>query len=53
MGTMKILRNYTIVGTALGTHNNMFTEQVLAWIPARVVLLRKARQGTLDLSRSV
>ena len=53
MGTSKILSNYTDVGTALGTPSSMFTEQVLVWIPASVILLRKALQGILDLSRSV
>ena len=53
MGTSKILSNYTDVVTALGTHSCMFTEQVLVWVPASVILLRKALQGTLDLSRSV
>jgi hypothetical protein len=40
MGTSKILSNYTDVGIASGTHNCMFTEQVLAWVPAPVTLLR-------------
>ena len=53
MGTSKILSNYTDIGTALGTHNSMFTEQVLVWVLVSVILLRKALQGTLDLSRSV
>jgi hypothetical protein len=53
MGTSKILSNYTNVGTELGTHSSMFTEQVLVWVPTSVILLRKALQGTLDLSRSV
>ena len=53
MDTLKILSNYTDVGTALGTHSSMFTEQVLVWVPASVILLRKALQGTLDLSCSV
>ena len=53
MGTSKNLSNYTDVGTALGTHSSMFTEQVLVWVPAYVILLRKTLQGTLDLSRSV
>jgi len=53
MGTSKILSNFTDVGTALGTHTSMFTEQVLVWVPAPVILLRKALQGTLDLLRSV
>jgi hypothetical protein len=53
MGTSKISSNFTDVGTALGTHSSMFTEQVLAWVPAPVILLRKALQGILDLSRSV
>ena len=53
MGTSKNLSNYTDAGTALGTHSSMFTEQVLVWVPAPVILLRKALQGILDLSRSV
>ncbi len=53
MGTSKNLSNYTDVGTALGTHSSMLTEQVLVWVPAPVILLRKTLQGTLDLSRSV
>ena len=53
MGTSKIFSNYTDVGTALGTHCSMFTEQVLAWVLAPVILLGKALQGTLDLLRSV
>ncbi len=53
MGTSKNLSNYTDVGTALGTHSSMLTEQVLVWVPAPVILLRKALQDTLDLSRSV
>ena len=53
MGTSKNLSNYTDEVTALGTHSSMFTEQVLVWVHATVVLLRKALQGTLDLSRSV
>ena len=53
IGTLKILSNYTDVGTASGTHSSMLTEQVLVWVPAFVILLRKALQGTLDLSRSV
>jgi len=53
MGTSKIHSNYTNVGTALGTHSSMFTEQVLVWVPTSVILLRKALQSTLDLSRSV
>ena len=53
MGTSKILSNYTDVGTALGTHSCMFIEQVLVWVPASVILLRKALQGTLDLLHSV
>ena len=53
MGTSKILSNYTNVGTVLGTHGSMFTEQVLVWLPTSVILLRKALQGTPDLSRSV
>ena len=53
MGTSKNLSNYTNVGTALGTHSSMFTEQVLVWVPAPVTLLRKAVQGILDVSRSV
>ena len=47
MGTSKILSNYTDVGTALGTHSSMFTEQVLVWVSAPVILLRKALQGIL------
>jgi hypothetical protein len=53
MGTSKILSNYTDVGTALGIHSSMFTEQVFVWVPTSVTLLRKALQGTLDLFRSV
>ena len=53
MGTLKILSTYTDIGTALGTHSSMFTEQVLVWVLVSVILLRKALQGTLDLSRSV
>ncbi len=53
MGTSKILIIYTDVGTAVGIHSSMFTEQVLVWVPAPVVLLRKALQDTLDLSHSV
>ena len=53
MGTSKNLSNYTDVGTASGTHSSMFTEQVLVWVPTPVILLRKALQGILDLSRSV
>ncbi len=53
MGSSKNLSNYTDVGTALDTHSSMFTEQVLVWVPASVILLRKALQGTLNLSRSV
>ena len=53
MGTSKILSNYTDVGTALGTHTSMSTEQVLVWVPAPVILLRRGLQGTLDLSRTV
>ena len=53
MGTSKILSNYTDVGTALGAHSSMFTEQVLVWVLASVILLRKTVQGTLHLSRSV
>ena len=53
MGTYKISSNYTDVGTVLGTHTRMFTEQVLVWVPALVILLRKDIQGTLNLSRSV
>ena len=53
MGTSKNLSNYTDVGTALGTHTSMFTERVLVWVPAPVILLREALQGTGDLSRSV
>jgi hypothetical protein len=53
MGTSKNLSHYTDVGTALGTHSSMFTEQVLLWVPAPVILLRKALQGILNLSRSV
>jgi len=53
MDTSKILSNYTDVGAALGAHSLMFTEQVLAWAPASVTLLRKTPQGILDLSRSV
>ena len=53
MGTSKNLSNYTDVGTALGTHSSMFTEKVLVWVPTPVILLRKALQGILDLSRSV
>ncbi len=44
MGTSKILSNYTNVGTVLGTHSSMFTEQVLVWLPTSVILLRKALQ---------
>ena len=53
MGTLKNLSNYTDAGTALGTHSSMFTEQVLVWVPSHVILLKKALQGILDLSRSV
>ena len=53
MGTSKNLSNYTDAGTALGTYSSMFTEQVLVLVPAPVILLRKALQGILDLSRSV
>jgi hypothetical protein len=53
MGTLKILSKYTDVGTVLGTHTSMFTEQVLVLVPASVILPRKALQGTLDFSRSV
>ena len=53
MGTSKNLSNYTDVGTALGIHRSMFTEQLLVWVSAPVILLRKALQGILDLSRSV
>ena len=53
MGTSKNLSNYTDVGTALGTHSSMFTEQVLAWVSTTVILLGKILQGTLDLLRSV
>ncbi len=53
MGTSKNVSNYTDVGTALGTHSSMLTEQVLVWVPAPVILLRKALHGTLDLSRSL
>ena len=53
MGTSKILSNYTNVGTVLGTHSSMFIEQLLLWVPAPVILLRKGLQGTLDLSRSL
>jgi hypothetical protein len=53
MGTSTILSNYTDIGTALGTHSSMFTEQVLVRVPAPVTLLRKAVQDILDLSRSV
>ena len=53
MGTSKILSNYTNVGTVLGTHSSMFTEQVLVWVPAPIILRRKALQGILDLSGSV
>ena len=53
MGTSKILSNYTDVGTVFGTRSCMFTEQVLVWVPAPAILLRKTLQGTLDLSRSV
>ena len=53
MGTSKILSNFTDVGIALGTHSSMFTEQVLVWVPALVILLRKALRGIRDLSRSV
>ena len=53
MGTSKNVSNSTDAGTALGTHISMFTEQVLVWVPAPVILLRKALQGTLDLSRFV
>jgi hypothetical protein len=49
----KNLSNYTDEGTALSTHSSIFTEQVLVWVHATVVLLRKTLQGTLDLSRSV
>ena len=53
MGTSKILSNHTDTGTALGTQNSMFAEQVLVWVPAPVILLTKALQRILDLSRSV
>ena len=53
MGTSNILSNYTDVGTACGSHKSTFTEQVLVWVLASVILLRKALQGTLHLSRSV
>ena len=53
MDTSKNFSNYTDVGAALGTHSSMFTEQVLVWVPAPVILLGKALQGTLDLLRSV
>ena len=53
MGTSKNLSNYTDAGTALDTYSSIFTEQVLVWIPAPVILLRKAIQGILDLWRSV
>jgi hypothetical protein len=53
MGTLKILSDYTDAGTVLGTHTRMFTREVLVWVPAPVMLLKKALQDTLDLSRSV
>ena len=53
MSTSKILSNYTDVGTACSSNKSTFTEQVLVWVPTSVILLRKALQGTLDLSRSV
>ena len=53
MGTSKIHSNFTDVGTALGTHSSMFTEQILVEVPTPVILLTKTLQGTLNLSRSV
>ena len=53
MGTSKNLSNYADVGTALGTYSSVFTEPVFVWVPAPVILLRKALHGTLYLCRSV
>jgi hypothetical protein len=53
MSTSEILSNFTDVDTTLGTHISVLTEQILAWVPALVISLRKPPERTLDLSRSV
>ncbi len=45
MGTSKNLSNYTDVGTALGTHSSMLTEQTLVWVPIAVCWLNKYLYG--------
>ena len=53
MGTSKIVSNHTDAGTTLGTQSSVFAEQVLVWVPAPVILLKKYLQGILDFSCSV